>query len=1096
MTELVVFGEKEGDGRFFDFFCESNLLADFVRALGPGTRLPSQLRVQLLQTLSILVTNVKETTSLYYLFSNNYLSQLIASFEVQADGDAVGSSDISTSTRDVIDVGEVLDEGDEIGAIAGRANSSSSSSLRPLGGDLQGQEDFPPDEEDFVDHSQQHLQLQGNAPTSEKHLMNSKILLNKLEQDSSASSATRTPSSSHENASTWEEDEEVLSYYISFLKTLTLRLNVETIKLFFYPNMRGNKPTTPSSTSPDDSNKLQQQDEAAFPLYTAAIRFESYLEDPMVVTAVRSITLHIFRLPDPQLQRYLLTDRHSRLYLVRFARRLYHLFAELAHIVALDEILYDQNQDDAEEDSARAEPATSSARMPRAMNDKDPPPSTSSQKIQIDRRLPGLFDRYLSVRDTVLFPPERQTVDTRTRRLLDDIGDALEYINDVFTSTSSKNEPEDQRNQTEKKSESSKTTGSSPSSSSSQLSRAFAASLLQHCFRPLVAEILAGKNRVVPFLGWVLLRLADEFGEGFVDSATTSSETSHSDMMIGFDLLLGPLLESIFRMTHSQRQQVLDFMRTKTAWGRSSAKTSSLKIPPEQDTLVTAALLLLRLRTCGSSSSTKPARREQEHKNEDLQKNAAFSFLKNDCELISVLADTIGSSVASGLIPLRIVEDDSLPKIKRPLFSLPSALRFLLTSSGDFAQQLATTLREKGLPLVQRELLELVLNATTSQEIDDVLLAFYCACRQHQIVREYVFSDTTPQTARSSLRDLLGRGELTKDVLFDRSKINATTTTAAVGKTRSHDEDQQERLFFQQLSSAVLLGLEILHSGRKLSSTSRSTSTAVTATQNNNSKQGFQIGLSFNLAGKDRVVCSQHQLQQQPRNLHAATHSQTITNPAQAQQTPPTPSSTSLQLHAPRATRYFVAHSESFLLVQPDLSRPNYAVVTEAAPLVSLEIVNRQDERSSPSASCIVELEVKDVAASATSSHVHPHGGKGATTSTTPAEATASSSSSSSSPPSRGCSSWSFPLPTTGGTKTATEDTTTPNTTTANGRHTPEQSQQQELHPFLGPRKRILLEFEDKKRADCVVDHIDRFRKKARALAHHELKVWMEKLNF
>jgi protein CLEC16A len=76
ITEAVIWGERH-DPNFFDFFCEKNVLADFVKVLGIP-RTPKTVKVQLLQTMNMLVQNVRRDTSLYYLFSNNYMNQLIA----------------------------------------------------------------------------------------------------------------------------------------------------------------------------------------------------------------------------------------------------------------------------------------------------------------------------------------------------------------------------------------------------------------------------------------------------------------------------------------------------------------------------------------------------------------------------------------------------------------------------------------------------------------------------------------------------------------------------------------------------------------------------------------------------------------------------------------------------------------------------------------------------------------------------------------------------------------------------------------------------------------------------------------------------------
>lgn len=64
-------------------------------------------------------------------------------------------------------------------------------------------------------------------------------------------------------------DEEVLAYYISFLKTLSFKLNSHTIHFFYNEHLRD------------------------FPLYTEAIKFFNHTES-MVRIAVRTITLNVY----------------------------------------------------------------------------------------------------------------------------------------------------------------------------------------------------------------------------------------------------------------------------------------------------------------------------------------------------------------------------------------------------------------------------------------------------------------------------------------------------------------------------------------------------------------------------------------------------------------------------------------------------------------------------------------------------------------------------------------------------------------------------------------------------------------------------------
>ncbi|CAK0859851.1 unnamed protein product [Prorocentrum cordatum] len=75
ITEALVWGEQN-DSSLFDFFCEKSILADFIRVLSLA-QAPKTVKVQLLQTLSMLVQNIRRETSLYYILSANYVNRLI-----------------------------------------------------------------------------------------------------------------------------------------------------------------------------------------------------------------------------------------------------------------------------------------------------------------------------------------------------------------------------------------------------------------------------------------------------------------------------------------------------------------------------------------------------------------------------------------------------------------------------------------------------------------------------------------------------------------------------------------------------------------------------------------------------------------------------------------------------------------------------------------------------------------------------------------------------------------------------------------------------------------------------------------------------------
>uniref|UniRef100_A0A7S0H9W9 FPL domain-containing protein n=2 Tax=Amorphochlora amoebiformis TaxID=1561963 RepID=A0A7S0H9W9_9EUKA len=146
IAELMIWGDKHNSS-FFDFFCEKNILKHCIEILGQPCE--KSVKVQVIQSLSILLQNTHSETAVFYLLSNNYINDLI-----------VHKFDFS--------------------------------------------------------------------------------------------------------------DEGLLAYYISFLKTLSLKLNPQTIQFFF-------------------NEKAQD-----FPLYTEAIKFFNHNEQ-MVRIAVRTLTLNVYR---------------------------------------------------------------------------------------------------------------------------------------------------------------------------------------------------------------------------------------------------------------------------------------------------------------------------------------------------------------------------------------------------------------------------------------------------------------------------------------------------------------------------------------------------------------------------------------------------------------------------------------------------------------------------------------------------------------------------------------------------------------------------------------------------------------------------------
>lgn len=156
IAELMIYGDQNND-QFFFFLAEKNILRHFLAII--KQKYHRSITIQVMQTLSIMIQNISKKESLYYLFSNNYINDLIV-------------------------------------------------------------HDF-----DFTDN-------------------------------------------------------EILSYYVSFLKTISLKLDRDVINFFF-------------------NNKAND-----FPLYSEALKFFKH-SDQMIRIAVRTLTLHVFQVNDPDLRRFI-----------------------------------------------------------------------------------------------------------------------------------------------------------------------------------------------------------------------------------------------------------------------------------------------------------------------------------------------------------------------------------------------------------------------------------------------------------------------------------------------------------------------------------------------------------------------------------------------------------------------------------------------------------------------------------------------------------------------------------------------------------------------------------------------------------------------
>jgi protein CLEC16A len=77
IAELMIWGDQH-EPRFFEFFLENQVLVQFYRILSqPGAR-RGDVAQQVLQTLSIMIQNIRNQTSIYFLFSNNQINSMLS----------------------------------------------------------------------------------------------------------------------------------------------------------------------------------------------------------------------------------------------------------------------------------------------------------------------------------------------------------------------------------------------------------------------------------------------------------------------------------------------------------------------------------------------------------------------------------------------------------------------------------------------------------------------------------------------------------------------------------------------------------------------------------------------------------------------------------------------------------------------------------------------------------------------------------------------------------------------------------------------------------------------------------------------------------
>lgn len=85
LAELVIWGDVNDYDAIFEYFCEENLM-EFLTTVLPKSPF-KVVRIQLIQTMSMMIHNLENERTLYFLLSNNYINTLITTSDLYSGGD-------------------------------------------------------------------------------------------------------------------------------------------------------------------------------------------------------------------------------------------------------------------------------------------------------------------------------------------------------------------------------------------------------------------------------------------------------------------------------------------------------------------------------------------------------------------------------------------------------------------------------------------------------------------------------------------------------------------------------------------------------------------------------------------------------------------------------------------------------------------------------------------------------------------------------------------------------------------------------------------------------------------------------------------------
>ena len=80
IINYLIFGDKKKDQSFFESFCELDFMNEFIIA---SKSKDMEILLQIIKSMSALILSISNKASIYYIFSNNFINNIITNDDIQ-----------------------------------------------------------------------------------------------------------------------------------------------------------------------------------------------------------------------------------------------------------------------------------------------------------------------------------------------------------------------------------------------------------------------------------------------------------------------------------------------------------------------------------------------------------------------------------------------------------------------------------------------------------------------------------------------------------------------------------------------------------------------------------------------------------------------------------------------------------------------------------------------------------------------------------------------------------------------------------------------------------------------------------------------------